>query len=681
MNAITAKNLEKKYILRQERNLLVQDIAKFLVRSKKNNPDFFALKDISFNVEKGETFGIIGENGSGKSTLLKIISGVTKQSSGEMEINGNVSALLELGAGFHPYLTGRENIYLNGSIIGMKKRQINKIFDDIVSFAEIEDFIDVAVKNYSSGMFVRLGFAIAIHLDPDILIIDEVLSVGDEAFQRKCFEKINEFKKMGKTIVFVTHDMNAVSSLCDRVMLLKKGEMLKIGKVGSVVQFYMSSVGEKRGVFILTKGKLTLMFNNGKINFFFDGKAITRSYGGYSAIYGQSIWHESTKATWKIIESSEDYLKCSGKFRALPLNQIWEIKILDENSIEFKLSLEILEMCSIDEIHFSHLLSDDYTQWFSEVETGVFPDITSLDREWIHLNRQNYPSAFCGVIESDSELPGIAVDFSSMEKNYIATMLNSDCTLKSRVIQCLKIFTKTDKIFESGIYEDFFTCNINLLDQKEILTEYLEKVISTDKLQFGKYDSKFTSGSLKISNKINEITCDNGIFISILSEGCWHDSMQSIYECKKILENELDIKGKFRRLPIVYTWEIRSDGEKLFFDLNFEIQHKIQLENLTLNFSFDSEYDVYTSGERESEHDAISDSQISDILITSEKNSVLPKINLKFNSKENELFLSLPETDPDSTKRIIRLNKAISNGTIILESGILPFGKIAIEFA
>lgn len=201
---------------------------------------FWALKDVSFEVNEGEIFGILGHNGAGKSTLLKILSRITTSTTGVVRIRGRMNSLLEVGTGFHPELTGRENVYLNGAILGMTRQEINRKFDEIVSFSEIKKFIDTPVKRYSSGMYVRLAFSVAAHLDPEILIIDEVLAVGDIQFQKKCLEKMERVKKEGKTIILVSHALSTLSSLCSRGMLLNRGQVRAIGPIDQVVDCYTS---------------------------------------------------------------------------------------------------------------------------------------------------------------------------------------------------------------------------------------------------------------------------------------------------------------------------------------------------------------------------------------------------------------------------------------------------------
>ena len=202
--------------------------------------EFWALRDVSFAVAEGETLGIIGHNGAGKSTILKLLSSVTVPTSGEIRICGRLSAMIEVGSGFHPELTGRENIYLSGSILGMKRREIADKLERIIEFAGVRDFINVPVKHYSSGMYVRLGFSIAAHLEPDILLLDEVLAVGDAAFQSKCLDRINDLHRQGRTIVFISHDLKAVERLCDRVILLKQGQVVANGTAAEVIAAYQN---------------------------------------------------------------------------------------------------------------------------------------------------------------------------------------------------------------------------------------------------------------------------------------------------------------------------------------------------------------------------------------------------------------------------------------------------------
>jgi ABC-type polysaccharide/polyol phosphate transport system ATPase subunit len=244
--AVEAKDLAKVYrrFLHQNqfRTLKSALLTGSLLSDLTPNQTFTALGGVSFDVKKGTTFGVIGENGSGKSTLLKLLAGITKPTRGTLTVEGRISALIELGAGFHPEISGRENVAINGIMLGLTRKEIDERFDEIVAFAELERFIDAPVKTYSSGMYARLGFAVAIHVDPDVLLIDEVLAVGDESFTRKCLDKIGEFRRRGKTILIVTHSLGLVEKMCDDVLWLRNGRVEGQGDPRRIVDAYLTYV-------------------------------------------------------------------------------------------------------------------------------------------------------------------------------------------------------------------------------------------------------------------------------------------------------------------------------------------------------------------------------------------------------------------------------------------------------
>jgi ABC-2 type transport system ATP-binding protein len=257
--AVRVDEVWKSFRLYHERNQYIK--AAVLRGRRARFEEFWALKGISFEVRHGQTFGIIGSNGSGKSTMLKCLTGILHADRGTIETHGRLAALLELGAGFHPELTGVENVYLNGAILGMTRKEISRRFDDIVSFAGLEQFIDTPVKNYSSGMTVRLGFAIAANVEPEILLVDEVLSVGDESFQRRCLEKIEQFRSDGRTIVFVSHGLSQVEQLCETVAWIEYGELRRLGPSREVVQAY---TGASHGAVQETDGQEGVRWGTGE---------------------------------------------------------------------------------------------------------------------------------------------------------------------------------------------------------------------------------------------------------------------------------------------------------------------------------------------------------------------------------------------------------------------------------
>ena len=251
---IKVENLSKRYQLGGPTSSYstvretIMDAARGMFRRNTNGSErtLWALKDVSFEVKPGEVIGVIGRNGAGKSTLLKVLSRITEPTKGKVELYGRVASLLEVGTGFHPELSGRENVYLNGSILGMRKTEIERKFDEIVDFAEIEKFIDTPVKRYSSGMYVRLAFAVAAHLEPEILVVDEVLAVGDYAFQQKCLNAMKDITTHGRTVLFVSHNLGAINRLCQTCILLDQGQIIDSGVTSSVVTTYMSSALSQR---------------------------------------------------------------------------------------------------------------------------------------------------------------------------------------------------------------------------------------------------------------------------------------------------------------------------------------------------------------------------------------------------------------------------------------------------
>jgi ABC-2 type transport system ATP-binding protein len=238
---IRVSDVSKRFVIRKDKSLK-ERLVNF-GRSRRHKEDFWALKNVQLEITAGTTIGLVGANGSGKSTLLKAIGGIIQPTSGSVERRGRLAALLELGAGFHPDLTGRDNVYLNASILGLSRAQVDQYFDSIVEFSEIGEFIDTQVKFYSSGMYVRLAFAIAVHVDPDILLVDEVLAVGDEPFQKKCMDKIREFQSEGRTIVLVSHSAPQIKELCDRVVVLSHGDVTFDGPADAGIKALRASFG------------------------------------------------------------------------------------------------------------------------------------------------------------------------------------------------------------------------------------------------------------------------------------------------------------------------------------------------------------------------------------------------------------------------------------------------------
>lgn len=342
---------------------------------------FAALKNVNFHVEPGESVGIIGRNGSGKSTLLKIIAGVTVPTSGGITVRGRVASLLELGAGFHPMLTGRENIYLNGNLIGMRRSQIDEVFDDIVSFSGIGEFIDNPVDTYSSGMFVRLGFAVAVHSDPDVFLVDEVLSVGDEEFQRRCQQRISELMAQGKTIVFVSHDLNIVNTICRRVVLMQHGEMLMRDTPQSTIDFYLRQIGSEQGIHNFSNEPIEAIACHGRLSMFYERRETTAPSGFLAAVRCMEQLHYSTSATWAIEQRQSSGCLMLGRMPRVPITHIWTLRI-ENGRLFWDIAIDCSQDAPIQMLEIQMQFPARYTQWINGDFNGTFPDILPSDLEW-----------------------------------------------------------------------------------------------------------------------------------------------------------------------------------------------------------------------------------------------------------------------------------------------------------
>ena len=437
MTLIEVNNVSKVFQLQGPRVFLSARTLGSLLMGRKRRVE--ALKDISFKIEAGESVGIIGGNGSGKSTLLKIIAGVTVPTTGHVTVRGRVVSLLELGAGFHPLLTGRENIFLNGHILGMSHAEISRVYDQIVEFSGIGASIDNPVNTYSSGMFVRLAFAVAVHTDPDIFLVDEVLSVGDEEFQRRCRNRIRELKAKGKTIVFVSHDLGIVSALCNNVVLLQKGTMISRGTPAETIDYYLSTLGEE-----IQAGQMKARFYQGALTITFGEQTITQALHLHSqALIGQ-LWNFSQYMPWDDAESDGNCLRVTGTSRRLPFRQHWEIGAVREGVLSFKVWFEPLEPLEVDEYNISIGLKNDYKQWETPHESGQFAEFDPQNPEWSHMNRQYAPAEWARAYSET--LPPVHLEVGS-QIPFRMTLANTGYDQRTRVMQAMRVPERGQRLF------------------------------------------------------------------------------------------------------------------------------------------------------------------------------------------------------------------------------------------
>jgi ABC-2 type transport system ATP-binding protein len=338
--------------------------------------DFWALKGIDLEVDKGEIVGLIGENGAGKTSLLKLIAGMLSADKGSVHVHGTVSALMEIGAGLQQDLTGRENIYLVSSLFGLTKAQVDARFEDIVRFAEIGRFINAPVKIYSQGMYMRLAFAIAIHVHPDVLLLDDMFVVGDVYAQHKCVHKIFELKDQGMTIIFALQDLEMLKRICSRGVFLREGAIIKDGPIDAVCSYYMETVGSREGIGIAQKGPLGVIFNNGKLILRWNNQTITCNLGGHSSMRIAGREYLSTAAEWQVQKTGPDGdIVAVGRWPDIPVRQCWKIRVLNEKEFSWDIEVQPQEKIPLEKIDVRTFFIDTYKRWFTLQEEKDFPDV------------------------------------------------------------------------------------------------------------------------------------------------------------------------------------------------------------------------------------------------------------------------------------------------------------------
>ena len=422
---------------------LKEHILRPLQTREREANNIWALRGVDLSIRKGEAIGVIGENGSGKTTLLRLIAGILAPDEGRVRVQGRVSALLDLGAAFHHDLTGRENLYLYGSILGLNKNQIDEKFEEIVAYAELERFIDFPLKTYSSGMSLRLGFALAINVNPDILLVDEVFVVGDQFFQQRCLAEMRRFKRQGKTIVLVSHDLGLISSLCERAILLKDGAIIKTGLAGEVIDFYAKTTGEKKGIGILSGDQMNLIFNNGHCNLFWSGKEITKGMAMFSSFYSSSRWHTSdADANWNVVETSNTKIVIQGTWRNLPIRQLWILEFTTDNSICWSVENEIFETVDLERENVGIMLTDLYDTWIAGELRGEFPSqfnqrLGGWEVMWA-ANADSDPVHVASLRDQSKGPPALSLSCIKAEGTVIS-IENSDGLFEGRVVQYSKV--------------------------------------------------------------------------------------------------------------------------------------------------------------------------------------------------------------------------------------------------
>jgi len=649
MHAITIKNAWLMYKI------------PFNINGKISWDKFWVVKDVSFKVDKGEVLGIIGENGAGKSTVLKLIAGLLRPDRGQVAVLGRVAGLLELGAGFQPELTGAENISLSASLFGLTQDQIQARYEQIVEFASLGRFIYAPVKCYSQGMFVRLAFAIAIHMEPDILLIDDTLAVGDEYFQRKCIKKIFELKDRGKTLIFVTHDMNMLRRLCTRAIFLRQGKIVKDAVLEKVIPLYAQTVGPKEGVGILGNDFLKLVFNNGRLFLNWHNALLTPNPGIYTVFCVKDKWYSSLQADWIIEKKEKNKLIVRGQLYQLDLTQIWEIEIINNQEVKLNIEMDDPHTLEIQEGSLNLTLTKEYSRWFSSLGDGKFPKINETDRHWNALIYDNINRNVIGV-EADggtnNELPRLAIERSNDYTQAGSQIFNADYLQNCRVLQH-KILGAQNYSNYCGSSFAFFSGKI-IIDIKD-KKRYLEKIQDDAVLSGGQLKLTFDKGQCAVLN--NDIKQAKAVRISsiIYADKKWYSSNTTAWELKRVGTNKLIVTGKWLDLPIVQIWEIEIENTNSFsIKLSVEVNKEVEIQEHYLRVECPESYTSFSSNYGQGEFPEKFKEHETDML-----QRCIPKGAVKLQAKNNQT--------PDMS---IEFNRALDNFAKIFNSDMFRRSRI-----
>jgi len=660
---------------------------KFIIGGKSSWEDFWALQEINFSLEKGEILGIIGENGSGKSTILRLIAGMLKPDRGEIEVAGSVSGLLELGAGFQTELTGRENISLQCELFGLPAEQAKERFQEIIDFAEIGKFIDAPVKCYSQGMFVRLAFAIAVHMDSDIFLVDDTLAVGDEYFQKKCIEEIFKIKQKGKTVIVVTHDMAMLQKLCARTIFLKHGLLIRDEETTKVVSFYSQTAGSPQGIVIIDRKPLSLIFNNGRLLLSWKDEMLTTASGVHTTFRVANRWYSSTQAEWEVKNEGQGVFTATGKFYQLGLTQFWRVEVSEKFEIKWGIELEMDTDIELSEMYASIAIRDEYSQWFSDSERGDFPAIKEEDRNWTPVFTRNGLSACVGVYQQvleSGEVPSLLFKQASLGYSTQVIILNSDYLLHCRILQ----YRLNPSFNKSANQVERFICFAGeIAVNTPNIDDYIYKLQNEFVLSTPELKLTFDNGRCILEYKGKSLTKGNHISTSIHVNGRWYLSNLARWSFEKQDSGRIIAKGKWSNLPLTQVWEIEINNDNsIKWDVSMQVDEELIIEQQYFFIICANDYShwfsKYGSGAfpesfRETEMDMPQICLPDGELGLTDKNAKLPQLSVSFTNEFHNYAKIINSNFYDKT-RIIRIDKVEPEKINNFPPGEYPCFKLGI---
>ncbi len=650
---------------------------------------FDALKDISFTVDHGESVGIIGANGSGKSTLLKILAGVTAPTRGSVTVNGKVASLLELGAGFHPLLTGRENIYLNGRILGMNHADVDRVFDLIVEFSGIEEFIDQAVETYSSGMYVRLGFSVAVHANPDVFLVDEVLSVGDEEFQRRCRERIGQLREEGKTIVFVSHDLSIVNTLCERVILLTNGTMIVRDSAQATIDYYLRLVGRKKGIHKVDSGPDEAIFSNGRLAVFHDRREASAPNGFQVHLTSMGDIHYSTSADWKIVERNEGSCTARGRMAKLPIVQVWKLHF-ENGRLVWEIAFEVERAVKVNVIDVNLFMPVGYTHWYYGDQHDRFPEIPVSQNIFVNMHRAD-PQIQDAAVTGDEggTLPGMLFHLDSPRHGIQMKWVNTDYVVGCRALQAGGDLPPDEAELQPGVHP-ILTLTMKLGATTQELDGLAEDYRRARTVSSGDTTARFDRGMVRLYWKGRELTHAVHIYNSLFINDFWNDSQTLHWEGAAREGDRLILTGRSRRFPYLQEWDLvpREDGVELTIWL--EASDPVEVQEYQVSVGLPTEYDRWETTHERGEYPPIDRSDMEwrhanhDYTPSTWARALsqsLPSVMLEVTVDDAPFRMTAINTDYVQSSRVLQALRTAEGGRIRFEPGrhLLFSGRVRVR--
>jgi ABC-type polysaccharide/polyol phosphate transport system ATPase subunit len=610
---------------------------KFVLQGRISWSEIWALEDISLSVEKGEVLGIIGQNGAGKTTLLKLMAGMLIPDKGDIELKGKISTLMELGAGFNPEFTGRENIRLNARIYGLEEEELDKKIDKIIEFAGLGKFIDAPIKYYSQGMYLRLAFALAIFVEPDIILIDDILAVGDEEAKQKCLRKIFELKHKGKTIILVTHDMDMVNRLCDRAILIQKGKIIKEGSPQRVISYYLQTVGDKDGIGILERKDLKIIFNNGRLIFNYKDYMLTKEPAGYVSYFDPRItsWFSSVNLTWSVVYLSQDKIVAEGRSDSGDVVQIWILQLLD-SYLEWRVDIK---EDGVREPHIDLLLIPRYSAWQTLDHKGNFP-VFIHKTNWQDLGFKNKGILVLSPDAPDSLVPNIVLETADAESRI--QLLNTGYEQEARVIQ-LPLEKK-----------EFISNRIRISLHRDTPEEYLGRVrermlmeqeenqrrirkLHTISSGYFRVFADVDDKTVRLYYKDKEITGHDGLFSEFTVSNQFILSKQAQWQIQRESDNKLVLTLDYEFLSLCQIWRlILEEDSILYIEIKIKSAKPVTFITKNVILGLNGEYNSYRTFCEKGiflgscyingiSPVRLKDNKISEIILIADKNKQMPE--------------------------------------------------------